>query len=220
MSVRLPHCVFIHIPRTGGLWVQAVIERLGIKCQILKGDIDSHLPVTELPEHWQTVPAFSFVRHPWEWVKSRWSHALELDTYGNYRHYGIHREFDECVRPSFQETLAVILSKRPGIVGETYSHMLQGVEEIRRTIDLPYATYEMLVQYEIETVDSDKIAEVIAATPKFNSTSGMEKYREQFIDLPAGLTSKFLASEKDALKIWQAAPRIVTNHPKEEGQLP
>lgn len=209
MSVRLPHCTFIHIPRTGGLWFEEVVRQLGIKCQVLRGDYDSHMSLPGLPDYWRSVPAFTFVRHPWEWVKSRWSHALEIGAYEAHRHYGIHREFDECVRPSFQETIRHILKHCPGIIGETYSHMIQGCDDLRRTQDLAMATYEMLVQYEIEDVSSDLIAQVISETPKNNSTSELPRYREQFIDLPAGLTSKFLASEKVAIKIWKSAPRII-----------
>lgn len=202
MSIRMSNSCFVHIPRTGGLWFGDVVESLGIKHQRLRGDIDSHLTFSELPDNWRRLVSFTFVRHPLKWIKSRWSHCVEHNLKEDYRCYGIHREFDECVEPDFVETLKNILACRPGIVGETYSRMSSGVTRIYRTEDIPQVAYSILS--ELEGVGSG--AEVIIRNvPKVNSTATLTKYEEIISKALRTLINEFLESESIALQIWKNA---------------
>lgn len=197
MSIRLPNSCFIHIPRTGGLWVKALIERSGIKHQTLKGDIDSHLPYKSLPENWQHLHSFSTIRHPLAWVRSRWTHALEINAYEGHRHYGIHRDFDICVRQTLEETIQVIVNQYPGLVYRTFQEMTDGVKTILQYEQLPDNIYAILNKYEGLSIDTLKRI----SPDRFNSTSQLYKNRNSISDK---LLSEFLSSESETIKWWES----------------
>ena len=199
MSIRMPNSCFIHVPRTGGLWFGEVVRELGIKHQVLKGDIDSHFKYCELPHNWRALVSFGFIRHPFDWVKSRWSHAIEHNVVADYRHYGVHRLFDECVRPTFKRTLETILSKQPGLVGLTYLEMLTGVDFIYCTEDLPIVAFDTLKKLEgVVQSDLDRVSSI----PAFNGTSKLDKWQHFFNTVPESLVQEFLASESLAITMW------------------
>lgn len=204
MSIRLPHSCFIHIPRTGGTWFQNVVSKLEIPYQVFKGDVDSHFRYCELPENWRKLASFAFVRHPWGWVGSRWSHALENNTVVDYRHYGIHRVFDELVRPTFEDTLKSILEHHPGIVGYTYSQMLRGVDAICQTESLPMGAYNLLRGAEHLTPDRRYL---FNSVEKCNSTATLDRWRTEIDAISDKLREEFIASEPEAIDWWNLAAR-------------
>lgn len=83
MAVLMPHSIFIHIPKTGGTWVRAVLPAAGIKCREVgpPGGTNIqviHCSVRGLPQHLRKKRLiFSCIRHPVAWLKSRWSYAIE-----------------------------------------------------------------------------------------------------------------------------------------------
>lgn len=204
MSLRLPNSVFVHIPRTGGLWLAEVTSQLGIKRQQFKGDVDSHFTYQQLPDYWRQFPGFSFVRHPYKWLRSRWSHCIEHNLVADYRNYGVHRLFDDCVRDTFEETVRTIIDVRPGIVGFTYRTMTLGISPdlIYRTEDLPLAAYNVLHKLEGLAYNFN---DVIAQMPPINGTSTMDKYKAEMDELPESLLNEFLETERVALRIWEDA---------------
>ena len=206
MSLRLPNSVFVHVPRTGGLWLGEVVQKIGLLQQRFNGDVDSHFTFRELPDLWRALQPFSFVRHPLGWIKSRWSHSVECRISDDHRHYGINRLFDEHFHASFRETVEDILRNRPGLVGLTFREMQDGIPAafLRRTEDLPYSAVDLLRN--LEGVGDDQV-QVIVGTPAFNGTSQLEKYRQELSSLPNSLVRDFLASESDAFARWYPLER-------------
>lgn len=215
MSIRFKNSCFIHIPRTGGLWFGEVVERLGIPHFKFKGDIDSHMSfqgIRYLLEGnndlgpWQGIKTFSFVRHPWSWVKSRWSHTLENNTYEDYRYYGIHRRFDECVRPTFKTTIETILEKCPGLVSKTFDIMTLGLDYIGRLEDFPEQIVYVLKRF--ENLEEERTWQIVNEVPRFNQSTGLDKYKDQY-NVPYYLYDQFMVSEQQALNIWLGAANNV-----------
>ncbi len=200
MSIRLPHTCFVHIPRTGGMWLEKVLGIIGIKHQVLRGDIDSHFRLDDMPDNWYFLHSFTFIRHPIDWVRSRWSHALEINAYEDYRHYKVHRVFDECVRPTLRETIETILERERGLVNRTYQYMTRGVKTIIRTEDLMSKLPEFLKAHESIT---DEQVGMIRATEPINSTSQLNKYGGTISELDDKLIDRFLRSESRAIKLWE-----------------
>lgn len=199
MTLKMPNSVFIHIPRTGGLWLKdRVLPALGIEHQILTGDYDSHLAKNQLPKEWRGDPIFTFIRHPLSWVRSRWSHMMQHDLAGKNRHYGIHRQFDNLVDPSFEKTIRNILNKYNGLVSETYRIMLYGVHHVFQTEQIVEALEWVLVNLEGLSVET---AQITVSLPRYNSTS--EDW-SALMRLPKQLEAEFLDSEHRAITMWES----------------
>jgi len=64
--------VFVHIPRTGGSFIQTVV---GEQLPVLDQSDYTHAPYAELAERWRHLPAFCVVRNPWDWYVS-WFHQV------------------------------------------------------------------------------------------------------------------------------------------------
>ena len=183
-----------------------VIKRLGLLRQVFKGDIDSHLAWSEMPPLWRTLRPFSMVRHPWAWVRSRWSHSMEHGITADYRHYGINRRFDNCVRRTFLDTVKTVLRVDPGVVSWTFHQMQDGIPigNLRCTDDLPGAAYELLSQF--EDVDPVAFAEASSIEP-FNGTSTMDKYKAEFDAVPESIVQRFIESEAELVRLYESVRR-------------
>lgn len=199
MSLRLPNSCFIHIPRTGGMWLQDVVNNLGLPRQIFRGDIDSHYSWTQLPDNWKSLISFTLIRHPLAWVKSRWSHALEIGACEGHRHYHVHRKFDECVRPTLELTIQEILRRYPGLVYLTFKSMSQGIHRVFRTEDLPYNLFPFLNEHEGITPAQWESALV----PPTNGTATIDKYA-LLSGLEPETEQRFLNSESLTVEWWNS----------------
>jgi FkbM family methyltransferase len=65
--------VFVHIPRTGGSFIQTV---MGEHLDVLDQSDYTHTPYDELPERWRDLPAFCVIRNPWDWYVSFFHYAI------------------------------------------------------------------------------------------------------------------------------------------------
>jgi len=69
-----PYFAFVHVPKTGGMWVKSVIppewevERLR-----------THERRANIPERYAHLPVLAFVRNPWDWYVSLYSHRLHRE---------------------------------------------------------------------------------------------------------------------------------------------
>jgi hypothetical protein len=62
--------VFLHVPKTGGIWVREVVKTLGLQAEpyLVDGDIHGDLSYCPCP----TKFTFAFVRHPHDLYRSYW----------------------------------------------------------------------------------------------------------------------------------------------------
>ncbi len=61
-----------HMPKTGGTWLRRVCERL--PKGIIREIYPNHRSCGELTEAEAELPTYVFVRNPWDWYVSRYSH--------------------------------------------------------------------------------------------------------------------------------------------------
>lgn len=197
----------VHIPRCGGFFIQELAKQLGILQQIFKGDVDSHFKYCELPTFWQTHVCFTVVRNPIDWVKSRWSHALEIEAFDNYRHYGIHRDFDSCVVPSLNQTVDNIIRRESSLITRTYRYMSDGVQYIIALEKLEKQLRGLLERYEeVHHTRFDKVYNRVKlqnGSIPINSTAKTSKYLKEEIDNQ--LQDKLRQQNKEAFSIWEEA---------------
>ncbi len=72
--------VFVHIPKTGGSFIQAAIaEHLPVidHAAEIDGPVWSHTPHSSLPSRWRQLPAFCVIRNPWGWYVSWFHYQME-----------------------------------------------------------------------------------------------------------------------------------------------
>lgn len=193
MCVILPEAVFIHVPRTGGIWLRTVLRTVVPGIMELRGDDRHHMPLSALPDCLQRLPSFGFVRHPLRWAYSRWEHSRRIRGLEDKRFYGLHRRFDELVRDSFSETIRELIRCRPGLVSQTFAWMLEGVR-VYRFEDLPDAGADALMRFADLGVTTALEA---VATPRENACEIPPHQREK---LPESLEADFLASEENIVK--------------------
>lgn len=77
MALMLPHSIFFHIPKTGGIWVRKAIQNAGISTtEVGKGTGPAQLH----NQYWQVDRSgkftFAFVRHPLAWYPSFWAYRM------------------------------------------------------------------------------------------------------------------------------------------------
>lgn len=103
---------YIHIPKTGGMWVKKVLGQMGPSY----ADGSSH----GLPEDWTHDRMFCTVRHPAKWLASVWWHRI-THKWADYKghvpwHYFcmLMKEYETKDFPEFVENVTTNL---PGLIG-------------------------------------------------------------------------------------------------------
>lgn len=79
MALILPKSTFLHIPKTGGIWVRNAIKRANINT-VEYGEQHSHF--NELLKYrdkqfYKKKLIFTFIRHPLSWYQSRWAFRVK-----------------------------------------------------------------------------------------------------------------------------------------------
>lgn len=133
MALLLPRSVFIHIPKTGGTWVRAAVQKAGIptneiiafreshiNTQVIAGSI--HAPFSDVEP--QSRPSFAFVRHPFTYYQSYWAYKRWFRGWNEV--HGVDRL---CASDSFSEFVQAVVTHRPGWVSKLYTQYLDHKNE-------------------------------------------------------------------------------------------
>ena len=142
--------IFLHIPKTGGNWITAVLNELDLVEGRLghKHADPSHLLAPVNPKAWgpfgylswrkirmalEPKPfMFCFVRHPLKWYESWYKYMIQPSR--NWKHWGDEQDLFDwhpnavlngCGSDSFDEFVRNVVTKRPGYVTELYSSYVQ-----------------------------------------------------------------------------------------------
>ena len=67
--------VFVHIPRTGGVFIREALQRHG-ESESSAPRFATHASYEELPAEFRDRPAFCVVRNPWDWYVSWYHHTV------------------------------------------------------------------------------------------------------------------------------------------------
>lgn len=78
MALALPHSIFFHIPKTGGMWAREAIKNAGIPAVEVGGSpdfvVNYHNTFRQVDS--QAKFTFTFVRHPLTWYPSFWCYRM------------------------------------------------------------------------------------------------------------------------------------------------
>lgn len=154
------HSVFLHIPKTGGMWVRQVLTRLGI-CRKMAG---YHRDLAHARNVWDDdIKCFTFVRHPADWLRSYWIDRLRAGWGGDT---AIGRM---CGAATFEEFTAKYLRLLPGYITEYFRHFCGAEDDpnpplVRLHRNLRQGLIEML-----EILGEDFDRDVILTEPIVNA---------------------------------------------------
>lgn len=69
-SLELKNCIFLHLPRTGGSWINYCLQNVSHKIDPKNKIRCGHVPYYSLSESQRKKFCFSFIRHPFDWYAS------------------------------------------------------------------------------------------------------------------------------------------------------
>ncbi len=135
MALLLPNSVFIHTPKTGGVWVESALVGEGLVIGPLGLRHAKGPDVTNTREFQERAVSFTFVRHPLSWYQSYWSYK-EKDGWDDPDN-----EFDQVVKShNFLNFLRNVIVHFPGYFSGAIDRFTAGVtfvgKQERLTSDL------------------------------------------------------------------------------------
>jgi len=76
MATNLPNSIFIHTPKTAGVWATAMLQNLPIKSNRYGKIHSTSQEIKDITLSGLKKPCWGFVRHPLTWYQSYWSHRM------------------------------------------------------------------------------------------------------------------------------------------------
>ncbi len=119
MAELLPHSCFLHIPKTGGTWVRALLREYGLSLDTIRA-IDASYSTENLKGSYHCVPTFDqrfldrqhifcFVRHPLGFYQSYWCFKSGLKKWNPVSVFDNNCRSDE----SFEKFIDKVIQKYP-----------------------------------------------------------------------------------------------------------
>ena len=183
MAIRLRKTVFLHIPKTGGTWVSAVLRKLCIV-----HEETTRRPHMRWPEiladpkmsAWRGLKPFAFVRNPVSWYRSYWAYKNRMGwEKGNW--------IDEaCSADTFAMFVLKCITKHPGLLGQMYERHTNGVETVGR--------FETLREDLLRILKAERVGE-LPDIPPINASPSLP-------ECPPDLARAIEEAEADTMKRW------------------
>lgn len=125
---------FSHIPKTGGKWVRASLEKAGFAISDLNG---SHEPA---PEDHPGEVSFTFVRHPAFWLASWWAHmertgigvrhSLNVGNPNERKFDAMQQETSRLWHEDFETFVRRVEREHPGFVTAYFTPYMASVDHV------------------------------------------------------------------------------------------
>lgn len=132
-ALVLDHCIFLHVPKTGGTWVTSALREQGlVRATIFTAEGADH-PTAATIAAVTSLPIIAAVREPVSWLQSYWRffHARAWQTSSRAPIPCLDALLD-LAAPDFQTFAARYLSRRPGSVTELLRSYVDGAAHVCR----------------------------------------------------------------------------------------
>ncbi len=175
LTINRKAYLFLHIPKTGGSWIEEVATKLGFRGNetISTPGVNRH----GLRHHYGNDYAGSFavVRHPLKWYASYWKYrALRKEWRPFNLEKGWHpfRELEKCKRATFEEWIRTVVEIEPAFLTRMYEWYVgpPGMEHVNWVLqneDLVNNFLMLLDKWGPITLEQ---AEVARAYPRVNES--------------------------------------------------
>lgn len=113
--------LFLHIPKTGGSWVEYVLPFLDVAIEspeAVEGVTYRHAPLAMLKNRYPFV--FTFVRHPLSWYESWWKFQAGNWTVFEPGVWHPQRCLEGCASDDFSEFVRLCVEREPAYVSRLY----------------------------------------------------------------------------------------------------
>lgn len=123
MSARLipSNALFLHIPKTGGTWVEFALPHIGIQSEeppTIDGVTYRHSLTAMFKDAFPFI--FTFVRHPLSWYESWWKFQAGRWTIFEPGVWHPQRTLEKCASDDFSEFIRLCIKHEPGYVSRMY----------------------------------------------------------------------------------------------------
>ena len=189
--------VFLHVPKTGGSWVAAVLEKEGLVKRWFPEKHASRIRLNKLePIYWpKRPPSFCFVRHPLAWYESWYRYQCQEQFQWMNWGYKPHHPctpLDGLGDYNFNRFITNIIEVVPGFVSSMYRDFTDGTTFVGRQ--------ESLVS------DLFKALDVTCGyrLKKYVSLARINESKKRRIEWDPILRSRVIELEQDAIDQWYA----------------
>ena len=164
MAYILEHCIFLHIPKTGGTWVRRNFDNLNVKYSEVKGiDFEPQFGFNNthnVPIHlkkFHELPKVCIVRSPLDWYRSYFGYRQKTD-------WEIKNTWLDkyCISNTFDGFIENVINKCPvGYVSQMYYLFSQWCEFVGFTESLEANFKEFMSKYEginnFDSINTEKV---------------------------------------------------------------
>jgi hypothetical protein len=208
MALQLPNSIFIHIPRTGGMWVTKALQVAGIPINSVVANKVSekssewalrhsivHSPLSNV--HCQGRKTFSFVRHPCSWFQSYWCFQMR----SQWRHLKKGDSFYECQADQFEEFALRVVQYQPGFVSRMYKTYLF---DEKRAVDF-VGRQEQLVDELICVLRSNNEEfneKALRRVASLNEASALDDWKQRCIFHSKEIFDRIVAVEAKGIELF------------------
>jgi hypothetical protein len=112
-TLILPRSRFLHIPKTGGVWVSEVLKKVSGLNYAVCEQWDGHLDLHHAPG--QGLFTFAFVRHPLHWWRSYWA----MREFGEWANAAWFCDV-QCRSSNYAYFIECVLDKCPGMCSDLF----------------------------------------------------------------------------------------------------
>jgi len=204
MALKLPHAVYVHLPKTGGWFVRNVLEKQGLN----RGEVGrEHDPANLIyGKNGKRPFTFIFIRHPVEWYRSYWAYRAMNDwrisphqPITGWQLFGSVLDND-CRSNDFQTWVDNVFAQVPqGILSIVYGVYTDGVDFIGRVENM---REDLCVALELAGESFDR--GLIHSFPKQNASH--REWLERAV-YGEGQEKRLLEIESEALNYWECAAK-------------
>jgi len=178
--------LFIHVPKTGGMWVTEVLQEAGVEVSEEFGATPEHPLLSELERRGRFT--FAFVREPLSWYGSIWR-------FRNY--FNLHKgpaegqlPYDRFIGLDFPEFLENVATHVPGFLSKHYE-LFVGPRDAEIDFVGRYERLEDDVVSALRAAGQDFDEEALRSFPPINVTGPPP-------DCPEGTRQQLMHAESEA----------------------